>query len=214
MAVIQTETYVLSADRKTLVATDTTGVYNVTTNPGGYGGVNPAATYGPFITSTISIRIPDTNTFLPITTSLVVDVSTAWPSAANGLFNITSTILGGGVGAVLPAGWYVIQRDQTYDVGGGVVTLTTTANLLIFEPIQCCIDNLMVQTYGCSCTKDTTKAIKLAKATSYLALMQQRVVSGVISQSVIDECGQYQKAAGMLAEMQDLCDAEGCSTCS
>lgn len=217
MPLQETTTYVLSDDRKKLVATDTTGAYNPATNPTGYGGPNPNPTYPPFSASALSVRIPDTTTFLPVdeASAITIDVSSAFPSSSNGTFDITADLIGGSVGDTIPPGWYIITWNQTYDDGGGEVNTTLVTNVLIWEPIECCINNLAVANYkpGCGCDDVSDLQLNLALASSYLRLMMPRVIAGAISDSVVVECGAYAKAADMLVFMNDLCESNGCSSC-
>ena len=211
MALAQSFTYELSSDAHTLVMTDTTGAYNATTNPGGYGGVNPAV--GDFSAMTVTILRPDPETLLP-TNSVTIDVYPTLPSSSSGTFDLTALLIEGADG-VLPDGWYELTVSSTYDVGAET-TVEVVNNKLIFDTAECCIDNLIVSAEGdCGCEGADEKNAKLALSVVYLYALNKRINDAEeIIESIIDECGDYTRGVEMIKYLQDVCDNDGCGGCA
>jgi len=211
MALIQTFTYVRSDDYTSIVVTDTTGLYNATTNPGGYGGVNPAE--GDFTTFDISIYLPDAETLLPSTTAVVVDAYSALPSDSNGTFTLTSLVLLGVADTVLVDGVYQFGTSAI-DSGGAETEYTTTTYVAYYQIVECCIDNMIAETVGCGCSGDSKKIQSLSKAIVNLYALSPKVVNEVITLSPLASCGLWEKAATAILELQDICDNENCGGCN
>lgn len=204
--------YTRAADGLSITATDLTGAYNATTNLTGYGAPNPAATYPPFVSSVISVYMPDPETLLPTTTAITIDVASAFPSAVNGTFSITNVLLGLSATTVLKDGVWKFIWTQVYDDGGEQTQETTTQKVL-YQVVECCIDNQIIEAIGC-CDHNEEQYLRWAIAKLYLGLMVPRLDdAGEVIESVIDECGQYNKAATMLLELQEICDNENCAEC-
>jgi hypothetical protein len=200
-----------SDDKMSIVVTDNTGAYNPVTNPGGYGGVNPSA--GDFSNFNISCYMPDPVTLLPQPIPVVIDAYSALPSVSNGTFDLTSLLLTGSATAVLIDGWYQFIVSADYDTGITEGTATTTNNLILFAIVDCCITNMTVKELDCGCSGASTKIAKLEKANLMLDQLRKRVVNGVIVDSPIDQCGQYNEGVNFLQIAQDICDSSECKGC-
>lgn len=213
MALSTSITYARPDDGLTITATDTTGAYNATTNPGGYGGVNPAV--GDFTVSTISVYVPDTETLLPVETAVVIDVFPSFPSSVDGTFSITSTAVFGAE-QVFPDGWYIFEWNQTYNTGGGeTVVPPVTTNKILFQVVECCIKNQLVSIAGCDCADIEDKKLRLALSVSYLYMLNKRINDlEEITESIVDECEIYNKGVEMVLFMQDVCDEDNCGGCN
>jgi hypothetical protein len=211
MAIIESNTYVRSSDGLTITVTDTTGAYNVTTNPGGYGAPNPSV--GNFSNYNISCYLPDPVTLLPNTTPVVINAYPALPSASNGTFDLTSLLLTGSATTVLIDGWYQFIVSADYNTGLEEGTITLTSNLIMFQIVDCCITNLTVKSIDCGCSGGSTKIMNIVKANLMLDQMRERAVNGVVVESVVDQCGQYYEAAKFILELQRICDSSNCKGC-
>lgn len=213
MAIQLTNSYVRATSGLLVTATDTTGAYNATTNPGGYGGPNPGV--GDFTSYSIGVYMPDPITLLPQSTPVAVVAYPTLPSAASGTFDLTSLLLTGSSTTVLIDGWYQFIVTAAYDTGVTEGTITSDpVNLLMYEIAECCIDNLMVKSLGCGCSGSSKKISNLVKAKLNLSMMTPRTVNGELIESIIDECDQYNKAVTALLELQAICNSSNCGGCN
>lgn len=201
--------YQRSTDGLSVTVTDNTGVYNSVTNPGGYGTPNPSVAN--FINFNISCYLPDPITLLPQSTPVVINAYSALPSNSNGTFDLTSLLLTGSATTVLIDGWYQFIVSADYDTGLEEGTATVTNNLIMFQIVECCINNLMVKSLGCGC--GGKKIDNIVKAKTNLNMLSERTVNGVAMESIVDECGQYNKAVTALLELQGICDDSNCKGC-
>jgi hypothetical protein len=191
--------------------TDTTGAYNAMTNPTGYGAPNPTATYPPFSSSVVNVYMPDSETLLPSTTAISVNLQPTFPSASNGTFSITNVLLGFSSTYEMPDGVYKFVWTQVYD-DGGEQTVETTEYLVVYQTVECCINNLIIDSVGCSCHDAEEKQVNLAVINMYLDMMRPKLdAAGEVIPSVVDTCQYYDKAATMILAAQDVCDSENCS---
>jgi hypothetical protein len=148
MPLEQTFTLNRSADKQNLLVTDTTGAYDATTNPTGYGGVNPSAS--DFTALSISMYLPDPVTLQPSTTAIpITAIFPTLPSETNGTYTITSTALLGSE-TVLVDGLYKGIITATYDIGAGDVSISP---ITIYKPFyyiaECCWQQNMLEVNTC-----------------------------------------------------------------
>ena len=212
MATVIRSSYLRASNGLLITATDLTGAYNATTNAGGYGG--PNISVGDFTKFEIAVYLPDSVTLLPQSTPVVIDAYPTFPSASNGTFDLTSTLVLGDATTKFIDGWYQFIITGTYDDGGGEATITSDpVNLLMYETVECCIDNLLVKSLGCGCSGSSEKITNLVLAKTNLQTMVQRVSAGEIIESMVDECDQYNKAVAALLQLQRICDSSNCKGC-
>lgn len=214
MAIELNLSYARSEDNTYITVTDNTGIYNATTNEGGYGGVNPATT--DFSTFSITVTPCDAETLLPTGTPAIISAYSTLPSAAGGSFDLTSEAIIGSADTVLPDGWYLFEVAADYNDGATEGTVTLTTNKIFFSIVQCCIWNLLVKKKVGGCHSGGDDDLRLLMAQGWLDELEQRVneTTGEVIESVIDSCDQYNKAVTILGELQDICDNNNCGGCS
>lgn len=138
-----------SDDSSSVRITDTTGVYNATSNKGGWGAPNHAIGTATAATITFKKRSDD-GTF---TTYNAVDVYNDLPSNAEGFINISAEDAGFGVDSVFPDGIY----ELTYTVSGVDGTAYTVVEVFSFYLIGgicCCYTEAALNVANCSCGCD------------------------------------------------------------
>lgn len=211
MAGILTATAAISSDGTYFIFTDTTGAYDASSNPGGYGGPNP--TVGDYLTYSISVVPPDPDTLLATGTPVVIDAYPDLPSISNGTFDITSLLLTGVADQILAEGWWQFNVTATWD-NGDSGEYTVTVNMINYRTTKCCIDNLIVESAACNCSGGSRKMRNLAKAVTYLWALTPKVVNDEVAQSPVDDCTQYNAGVEMLLQLQDICELENCEGCN
>lgn len=110
-----------------LTFTDTTGTYNATTNPGGYGTPNPG--YDDIENTLITITLAD---------GKVVNIYTFVPTALNQSTTITNQQLGYGDGQILPQ---VINVEYYIYTTADCQIASANGDVLIHGPLSECIVN-------------------------------------------------------------------------
>lgn len=204
-------TYARSDDKFSITVTDLTGIFS-TSNTGGYGGPNAAV--GDFSTFNITVTLPDPSTLLPGSTSVTVDAFPSLPSAASGTFTLTSLALLGTADTTLVDGVYLFEVSAVYDDGGeGEMTVSTYK--AYYEIVGCCIKNMIVDSIGCGCSGATKKVQTLTKAWMDLSMLKPYITENEeVLASPIEQCNQWDKAATLILELQDICDNENCGGCN
>lgn len=190
MALKTNFTYRQSADVKTLYIYDTTGVYNATTNPTGWGGGgNP--TIANATGDKISIQKVGSNTIYEI------QMYATLPNTIDAPFPIDSSMLGLGSNVEIPDGQYVFTRT-TIALG---VTYSRTARVFLIGQVQCCADAMLdaeLPSCGCDSGKLTPASIlQYAIWTLKKAFKTQK----------------FEKANEIYRYAQDLCKEKNCKTC-
>lgn len=212
MATVIRTSYQRDSSGLLILATDLTGAYNLSTNPNGYGG--PNISVGDFTSFNINCYLPDSVTLKPQSTAVTIDAYSALPSASNGTFDLTSLLVLGDATTKFIDGWYQFIVTADYDTGAeqGVIT-SDPVNLLMYETVQCCMDNLLVKSLGCGCSGSSKKISNIVLAQTNLLTMVQRTVAGELIESMVDECDQYNNAVEALLLMQRICDSSNCKGC-
>jgi len=198
--------YQRSTDKLSLIVTDNTG-----SGATGYGGSNPAT--GDFTNFNITVTMPDAITFEPTGTSVTVNAYSALPSAVNGTYAITNTQLGLGATEELPDGVYkfVVAADYSGSTQG---TAEATDYLVAYETTACCITSAIISTASCGCASNSPKIQRLAYANLLLTALTPTVNSvGVVSDSPIVACEQWNTAASFIRELSRICDTDNCGGC-
>jgi len=200
-----------ASDGLSIIITDTTGAYNATTNPTGYGGVNPSAS--DFTAFSFTFYLPDSSTLLPQSTGTTITaVYPTLPSASGASYTVTSATLLGSTSNFID-GQYKIVSAGTYDIGAGDVAATPVTVYAVFADIaKCCIQRLRANTPLCGdCAECEGKNTKLDRAFSLLYMLFPQVNSiGEIVPSYIEENGLYNLGVDYIKYLQEVCDSENC----
>ena len=214
MALQQVFKFERASDGLSIIVTDLTGAYDATTNPTGYGGVNPDV--GDFTALSASVYLPDGTTLYPQTTAVVITaIYPTLPSKTNGTYTITSTALLGS-SSVLVDGLYKIVINATYDIGAGDVAIIP---ITIYKPFyyiaECCYFQKRLETALCG-NKEANE--KLTRAASILLLLQPYINSeGEVTESYIESCEAWDTAVDFMLYLQEVCDSfncgGGCESC-
>jgi len=200
---------VRSLDQLSFIVTDQTGAYNVNTNPGGYGAPNPVV--GDFVSANVTVTMCDTTTLLPTGPTYIINVYPTIPNTTGAGYLIPNTSLGLAADQKIPDGVYKFfiemdTNDTTYD---------TTEYEVFYEIVGCCIDTLTIEAAGCGCSSESKKIKDIVKANMWLGLLRPSVNElGQIVDSAIERCGQYEKAAEIIRELQKICNNQNCKGCN
>jgi len=167
---------------------DATGLYNVTTNPTGWGAPNLAL--GDVTEATISVTPPNSN--VATTQDVTTTVQTA--SIVDGLFSLYNftTFTSGS----LIDGVYTI----TYTVTDGETTYTTTVTSFSTCKADCCIEKMKAKfcEYMCGCDWEIYWAnYKRAEALLYAA-------------KSAFACGKNAQAKDLLDQVNKICSIQKC----
>lgn len=136
---IQTDTITQANDSTVLRVTDGTGIYDATTNPGGWGSPNPAVTVIDGTTYHLELDVVITTSDGTETTYDTIDLYTKFGpfTTVNDLvFDINASMLISGGTAVgtdedqLPDGWYVLTYSFTDD-GSTYTNSTITTKIFV-----------------------------------------------------------------------------------
>ena len=203
-----------ASDGLSIIITDTTGAYNATTNPTGYGGVNPSAS--DFTALAIDIFLPDPVTLQPSTTAIpITAIFPTLPSDSQGTYTITSTALLGS-SSVLGDGLYKGIVTGTYDIGAGEVSISP---ITIYKPFyyiaECCWQQNMLEVSTCG---DKEKKEKLAFGGAILQMLSPYINSlGDVVLSLIEQCENWNKSVEFMLYLKELCEdfncGGGCQPC-
>lgn len=219
MALIQRMAYPQSADLLSVDIYDVTGLYNVTTNPTGYG--NPTYTPNPLPSDFTDFRgyiyFPDPTTLLPVTT--LFDINNIIADYAVIIFptlpNLTSTPYTYDSAAVFGSSqqWTDgMYRFHTWGItaGGGEVAYETDYIVPIIGQVDCCINNLIIQAKLCGCNKKDYMDLLIARAGLDQLISETRSTGGL---SDIEQCQLYNKGAEIILNAQQICNNEDCQPC-
>ena len=164
---------------------ETTGVYNVLSNPNGYGGVN--ASLAQVSSTLVKVVRPDG-------TAINLSNLSPLPSSTNQFVDITNVQLGYTSATKLPDGYYIF----TYEVQGttptqnGVLSVLNK-QVLLYNDVECCVRKMGARSCGCS-ENEYVEAFNLFNAMLAANL-----------------CGNYAGAAEILERLQAMCNKKcGC----
>lgn len=186
---------------------DTTGLYEETNNPGGWGTDASIAddVQNPYVTevtnATLDFIFPDLSTFQVDLKALYADI---FPNTDKQDVTLTNTNLGL-VGA-FPTGWYTV----TYTVSGSQIggedviwSASTTKELFFVCSVQCSLDNAFVTIDSSICEECS----------------ENKLGSIVLAQGYLDAakaaacCNQTKKALKLLDRASFELNKNGCSKC-
>lgn len=196
-----------ASDGLSIIVTDTTGAYNATTNPTGYGGPNPSVS--DFTALSISMYLPDPITLQSQTTPVVITaIYPTLPSDSNSTYTITSTALLGSE-SVLIDGLYTGVVNATYDIGAGEVEITPiTTKKLFYYIAECCWQQNRLETSTCG-NKDSNYKLNLGGG--LLLELQPYINSeGVVTDSYIEQCGAWNTGVEFVQYLKEICEEFAC----
>lgn len=207
------ETLTTSADCSDVALTDSTGLYNITTNPLGYG-APLAATVNSVTSAIIKVNMSGgiyfTYTFTIVNgviTAATVSINGA--SAVNILSHLTSTafpftsisLFSTTYGVTLPSLEDTVLEVDYSIIGtqsGTAYNYTTSSTALLTCSICCCLANLALEIDPlCDCSQDTTQAY--LKASSYLEVAAMNMDVGKTDQALI-----------ALNKAKEICNSKDC----
>jgi hypothetical protein len=168
-----------------LIFTDTTGLYEATENPGGYGDVNPVT--GDFTNPTLTLEDLSGG----ITT---INLPAGFPTS-NTAFYYTHTLAGD-----LVDGVYIVTYTITDSSGGSEVDYSKSCYKLFTCQADCCIQKLYakVSTDDCATCNDSV----LSKAVEAEAFLKGAKANAL--------CGEITMATSLLKKVQYMCTASNC----
>jgi hypothetical protein len=148
-----------SDNAKELSFTETTGIYNASTNPGGYGAPND----NPADVTALELKITP-----PGGTEVVINMlipATGFPTENKSLeYIIKSQNIGLGTDIELSDGLYIIKYAVT-SPSGGTIAEVSTQKILISGKARCCVAKLMACIDLCDC--DGTERARALEAWTY-----------------------------------------------
>ena len=190
---------------KTIKFSETTGVYNASSNPGGWGAPNPL--------------IADVTSWV-VAFTLPSGTTTTFDSAELGPLNpfinfpddtgteevsLTMANFGGAATSAFQDGVYSITYTVNGDVNAGVDTYTavTTQTFFLTCQIRCCIDKMFHLASQADCTDCKPEKLNNAlEAESYLKAAEFAAA-----------CGKIEMAKKHLAKAQWICNTKNCTNC-
>lgn len=178
-----------AALRKSIYIYDRTGIYNPTTNQGGFGTPNPEV--GDATADVITIQAVGSD---------LVYILNAYPTLPNVIgapFEIKNTDIGLDVTAEIPDGQYVIIRTTT--VSG--FDYVRKRRIMLVGQLECCVENcIATEPAGCPCESgQLTKGMRLY----YVMQTMRKAFNGL----------KYEKANQIYLFAKSLCDDKFCKNC-
>lgn len=183
-----------TSDCKSFKFTETTGLYNVGSNPTGWESPNPA------IASASSASLVITT---PGGVSYTIDLLTEGFPSSDPLieFAITADMIGGASGASIPDGIYTFVYTVVAVAGDTPTTYTQTVRQGFYCQVTCCVYSMFKDIdHECDCMHDA----KLKALDAFMLLIGLRASAN---------CGNTSNFNTDLAVLQKLCLNSGCTTC-
>lgn len=181
-------------DCKNLIFTETTGAYNVTTNPTGWG--TPNIPLANATAASIIITTPSGASFTFVITSSGFPTTTITKQY---IVNCSSLTMSGG----LVDGEYTVVYNVNYlDGSGEPAIFTTTLRTYIVCNLKCCVDRMLtnINDWDCDCNKDVKEDYLTAFS------IYQQILHSI-------ECGDLTTADNNIKLANRLCKNLDCSTC-
>lgn len=190
MALIPKSKVVPPEDCKSILIYDNIGVYDATSNPGGFNSPNPVI--GSVLTRTITITFPDGTTIAPIS------VYPTLPNLNDIPFLILNTDMGLPATQSIPEGaWYFV--DTITGNNGSPYTATNSYFKYLACSVCCCVKKAAGRASGkgCKCTK--ADKIAFSEVWDDYELMMDAAA-----------CGKFNQANEILAQLQLTCKKLNC----
>ncbi len=177
---------------------DTTGKYNASTNPGGYGTPNPPV-------NTITGASVDITPYLKDTTYNAILFSTLIPFPNTDGFPaiVANTSFGLSTSQPIPSGIY----SMVYHVGDGINTYSSEPKNIYLDCLhQCCADKLMAKwaSGNCGCEGEEAREELLD-----LAIRAQGTIIA-IHKALQPDCPKLTEAQNLVNWLNATCDKTGC----
>jgi hypothetical protein len=189
-----------SSNCKIITLTETTGAYNVSNNPGGWGAPNPETN------SLDSLQVIITT---PANTPYTFTTIAGWPDVTG---NVEANFSIGSNGAIqnnsngttaFSDGIYTVQYTVNGTIAPNTYTATTTQQFLLTCQIRCCIDKMFHLASQSDCTD--CKNEKLSNALEAEAFLKAAEYDAA--------CGKIEMAKKHLAKAQWICNTKNCLNC-
>jgi hypothetical protein len=181
--------YAQSSDLKSLEIYDTTGIYNPTTNVGGWGNPNPEI--GSVTSDKISIQKSDGSA------AYEFEMFSTLPNVINQPFIITNVMLGLAATQQISDAQYQLVRTTIADGIG----YRKTRRIFLIGQLQCCADQMLDgQAPGCSCESGRLTNASIIQYTIFT------LRKAFLSQK-------FERANQIFVYAQSLCDQKTCKTC-
>ena len=196
MAFTPTLTFCLSNSCTELSVSETTGVYNVTTNPGGYGTPNPAT--GDVSSYVLVITDPDDVEY-------TIDLFANGFPTTNSDFEYSIPLTSLGNRTVIEDGYW--QFAWTV-VSTGPVTSTGNSAYYFTCNTECCVAallaNIVLEDNGCNCNDDATaKQMDYLRAKAFLESLKNAAF-----------CGKLTLFNNIKTAINKMCAKTDCKTCN
>lgn len=184
---------------------DTTGIYNSTSNPTGWGGINP--NYTDVSVATITVSMPDPVTLKPSTDpGLNFSLPMApLPNVNGDKLIIPQTSLGLLGTDTLIDGEYQFEVTMSGFVSAVPFSYTWKGRFVFFNKLACCAAQRVAEAdlSDCGCAPCREKLFDV--------LLINLAVEGVCSNN---NCGKPNKALEILKTATALCNKENCQGCN
>jgi len=191
---------------KWLEISDATGVYNITTNPGGWDNTSTANPSATNVTETV-ITVVDPNgvtfTFSSDTTPPFPIDDLPDPTGLN-IYVIPNTRLGLTSADKLTDGLYTITVSYTGGFGVNTYSASDTNTVLVTCVANCCIGTLTEEIVTSDCPDCENSKIDLTMLASTLLDAAKKAAV----------CGKRLKATRLLKAVQAICKSKNCLNCS
>ena len=181
--------YSQTSDLKSLEIYDTTGIYNPTTNVGGWGAPNPEIADA----TSDFIKIQ----FVGDSVSYQMEMHPTLPNVINQPWIVNNTNLGLSPTQKINDGQYQITRTTVADG----ITYVRTRRVFLIGQVKCCADQLLdMEKPGCSCNNGRLTDASILQYTLFT------LRKAFLSQK-------FERANQILRYAQSLCESKNCKTC-
>jgi hypothetical protein len=182
---------------ETLTVTDNSGLYNVTTNTGGWGTPNIDVT-DPTV-ATLTVTPPDG---IEYEFDLLTHLSATWPTANLVYFDVitlTADLLGGTAGDALADGTYKFAYLLTYSA----IDYTQVAEFYLHIGTTACVQGMFADLEVADCSCDTDSLTRALYAWGLHEALRAAV-----------SCGKAGRITDIQAALDKICsNTNNCSTC-
>lgn len=188
---------------KTIKFSETTGEYNASSNPGGWGTPNPEV--GDVTSTVVAFTLPSGTISTFDSAELgVLNPFAAFPDDTGTLeVSLTMANFGGAATSAFADGVYSITYTVNGDVGVNTYTATVTQTFFLTCQIRCCIDKMFHLASQADCTDCKPEKLNNAlEAESYLKAAEFAAA-----------CGKLEMAKKHLAKAQWICNNKNCTNC-
>jgi len=197
MALIPTINVCVKTACSVLTFKDTTGVYNVTTNPGGYGSPNPSMA-GPWTSVILTIISPDN-------ISYPVNLATHDFPNNNTAFEYTIPMSAIGNRTKIEDGYW--QFIYTITLTSGSVTYIASKTSLFTCNSSCCVNSMLLD-------------IKVDESSAYGNANDKKINEYVKAKAFLDSlkyyafCGNLDKFDNIKLVIDKICAKSNCKSCN